>query len=177
MVKKNKTETFNMVIIEACFCRILWRMQCNPGEYSERIDEISIWLLSILALLPNYWGLRWNFYGILYKQTVIFWKFYFQTKILRKNRKNLWILPPYFSGLHCIGVGALGSVMVKEIDLQTYKNDFTSHWVPLSFGLVPYLSKKISKLLHCMGILCIYHKYHFFCVCVYIYIYIIYIYI
>ena len=27
----------------------------------------------------------------------------------------------------------------------TYTSEFESHWVPLSYGLVPHLSKKLSK--------------------------------
>ena len=43
-------------------------------------------------------------------------------------------------------LGASGSVMVCKLDLQTYTSEFESHWVPHSYGLVPYLSKKLSKL-------------------------------
>ena len=38
--------------------------------------------------------------------------------------------------------GALGSVIVSKLDLQTYTSEFESHCVPHSYGLVPYLSKK-----------------------------------
>ena len=41
---------------------------------------------------------------------------------------------------------ASGSVMVSKLDLQTYTSEFKSHWVPHSYGLVPHLSKKLSKL-------------------------------
>ena len=43
--------------------------------------------------------------------------------------------------------GALGSVVVSKLDKQTCKSEFESHWVPHSFGFVPNLSKKLSKLL------------------------------
>ena len=36
--------------------------------------------------------------------------------------------------------------MVSKLDLQTYTSEFEFHWVPLSYGLVPHLSKKLSKL-------------------------------
>ena len=35
-----------------------------------------------------------------------------------------------------------GGVMVSKLDLQTYTSEFESHWAPLSYGLVPHLSKK-----------------------------------
>ena len=37
-------------------------------------------------------------------------------------------------------------VMVSKLDKQTYTSEFLSHWVPISYGLVPHLSKKLSKL-------------------------------
>ena len=43
-------------------------------------------------------------------------------------------------------MGASGSVMVSKLDLKTYTSEFESHWVPHSYGLVPHLSKKLSKL-------------------------------
>ena len=43
--------------------------------------------------------------------------------------------------------GASGGVMINKLDLQTYTSEFKSHWVPHSYGLVPYLSKNLSKLL------------------------------
>ena len=42
--------------------------------------------------------------------------------------------------------GASGSVMVSKLDLQTYTSEFKSHCVSHSYGLVPHLSKKLSKL-------------------------------
>ena len=42
--------------------------------------------------------------------------------------------------------GTSGSVMVSKLDLQTYTSEFESHWVPHSYGFVPHLSKKLSKL-------------------------------
>ena len=44
-----------------------------------------------------------------------------------------------------IFLGASGGVMVSKLDKQTYTSEFESHWVPLSYGLVPHLSKKLSK--------------------------------
>ena len=38
--------------------------------------------------------------------------------------------------------------MVDKIDQQTFMNEFHSPWVLNSFGLVSYLSKKISILQH-----------------------------
>ena len=38
-----------------------------------------------------------------------------------------------------------GGVMVSKLGLQTYTSEFESHWVPFSYGLVPHLSKKLSK--------------------------------
>ena len=44
-------------------------------------------------------------------------------------------------------IRAFGGVMVSKLDLQTYTSEFESHWAPLSYGLVPHLSKKkLSKL-------------------------------
>ena len=43
-------------------------------------------------------------------------------------------------------VGTSGGVMVSKLDWQAYMSEFESHWVPLSYGLVPHLSKKLSKL-------------------------------
>ena len=34
--------------------------------------------------------------------------------------------------------------------IQAFTIEFKSHWVPYSFGLVPHLSKKLSKLLKSM---------------------------
>ena len=42
-------------------------------------------------------------------------------------------------------VGASGGVMVSKLGYQTYTSEFESHWVPLSYGLVPHLSTKLSK--------------------------------
>ena len=39
--------------------------------------------------------------------------------------------------------GASGGVMVSKLDKQTYTSEFESHWVPLSYGLVPHLSKSL----------------------------------
>ena len=36
--------------------------------------------------------------------------------------------------------------MVCKLAWQTYTSEFESHWVPLSYGLVPHLNKKLSKL-------------------------------
>ena len=36
--------------------------------------------------------------------------------------------------------------MVSKLDEQTYTSEFESQWVPLSYGLVPHLSKMLSKL-------------------------------
>ena len=43
-------------------------------------------------------------------------------------------------------LSAFGGVMVSKLDLQTYTNEFESHWVPHSYGFVPHLSKMLSKL-------------------------------
>ena len=53
-------------------------------------------------------------------------------------------LEPY----NCASKGASGSGMVSKLDEQNCKNEFVSHWVPHSFGLVPRLSKTFSKLLY-----------------------------
>ena len=37
-------------------------------------------------------------------------------------------------------------VMVSKLDLQNYTSEFESQWVPHSYGPVPHLSKKLSKL-------------------------------
>ena len=42
--------------------------------------------------------------------------------------------------------GASGGIMVSKLDKQTCMSEFESHWVPLSYGLVPHLSKMLSKL-------------------------------
>ena len=44
-------------------------------------------------------------------------------------------------------LSTLGTVMVGRLDKQTWKSEFVSYWVSHSFGLVPHLSKKLSKLL------------------------------
>ena len=36
--------------------------------------------------------------------------------------------------------------MVSKLDLQTYTNEFESHWVSHSYGLVLHLCKKLCKL-------------------------------
>ena len=41
----------------------------------------------------------------------------------------------------------LCGLTVSKLDWQTYTSEFESHWVPYSYGLVPYLSKNLSKLL------------------------------
>ena len=46
----------------------------------------------------------------------------------------------------CSYEGATGSVMVSRIDLQTYTSEFESY-EDVPYGLVPHLSKKLSKLL------------------------------
>ena len=43
--------------------------------------------------------------------------------------------------------GALDDVMGSKGDLQTYTNEFESHWEPHSIGLVPRLYKTFNKLL------------------------------
>ena len=43
-------------------------------------------------------------------------------------------------------IDASGGLMDSKLDQQTYTTEFESHWVPLSYGLVPHLSKKLSKL-------------------------------
>ena len=45
------------------------------------------------------------------------------------------------------GKGTSGGVMVSKLDKQIYVSEFESHWVPHTNGLVPHLSKKLSKLL------------------------------
>ena len=45
-------------------------------------------------------------------------------------------------------VGTSSSVIVSKFDKQTCKNEFESHWMLHSFGLVPHLSKTLSKLLY-----------------------------
>ena len=40
-------------------------------------------------------------------------------------------------------LGTSGGVMVSK---QTFMSEFKSHWVPHSYHLVPYLSKKLRKL-------------------------------
>ena len=55
-----------------------------------------------------------------------------------------WCLVSYTGHLVSY-TGASGGVMVSKLALQTYTSEFESHWVPLSYGLVPHLSKKLSK--------------------------------
>ena len=50
--------------------------------------------------------------------------------------------------IHTWRKGASGVVMFCNVDKQTYTSEFESHWVPHSYGLVPHLSKKLSKLQH-----------------------------
>ena len=46
-----------------------------------------------------------------------------------------------------IAKGAFGGIMVSKLDKQTYTSEFECHWVPLSYGPVPHVTKKLSKLL------------------------------
>ena len=48
-------------------------------------------------------------------------------------------------------MGTSGVVMVSKLDYQTLRSDFKIHWVPYSFGFVPYLSKKLLELLVTSG--------------------------
>ena len=44
-------------------------------------------------------------------------------------------------------LGPSGGVMVSKLDLQIFRSEFGSHWVPHPYGLVAHLSKtKLSKL-------------------------------
>ena len=43
--------------------------------------------------------------------------------------------------------GTSGGLTVSKLDYQTFTSEFESHWAPLSFGLVPHLSKELFKLL------------------------------
>ena len=43
--------------------------------------------------------------------------------------------------------GASGGVMVSKLDEHSFTGEFESHWVSHSYGLVPYLSTKLIKLL------------------------------
>ena len=43
--------------------------------------------------------------------------------------------------------GVFGGVMVSKLGSETYTSEFESYWVPLSYGHVPHLTKKLSKLL------------------------------
>ena len=36
--------------------------------------------------------------------------------------------------------------MVSKVDYQTYMSELESYWVPLSYGFVPHVSKKLSNL-------------------------------
>ena len=42
-------------------------------------------------------------------------------------------------------LGASGGVMVSNLNSQTYMSEFESHWVLLSYDVVPYLKKKTNK--------------------------------
>ena len=44
-------------------------------------------------------------------------------------------------------IGLLELWLVSEVDLQTFMSEFTLHWAPYSYGLVPYPSKTLCKLL------------------------------
>ena len=48
--------------------------------------------------------------------------------------------------IHIWRKGTSDVVMVCNLDKQTYTSEFESHWVSHSYGLVPHLSKKLSKL-------------------------------
>ena len=41
-----------------------------------------------------------------------------------------------------------GSVMLSELNYQTCKSEFKSHWVPHSFSLVPHLSKTLTPWIY-----------------------------
>ena len=43
-------------------------------------------------------------------------------------------------------LGVSGGVMVSKLDKLTFMSEFKSHWVLHLYGLVPHLSKKLSKL-------------------------------
>ena len=63
---------------------------------------------------------------------------------------NFWKAPWMSScvsvSMSFVTAGASGGVMVSKLDKQTYTSEFESHWVPLSYGLVPHLSKKLNKI-------------------------------
>ena len=63
--------------------------------------------------------------------------------------------------------GTSGGVTVSKLDKQTYTSESESHWVPISYGLVLHLSKKLSKSLQWgkvefIYILCVYVICYFF---------------
>ena len=68
-------------------------------------------------------------------------------------RQNPVTISCYFFVSFFVAVNLLWPTMKQYLfvllshSLQTYTSEFESHLVPHSYGLVPYLSKKLSKLL------------------------------
>ena len=61
----------------------------------------------------------------------------------KKKKKKIRVRAPW------------GNVMVSKLNKQTFTREFESHWVPNSFGLVPQVSKKLSKLLFNTNSICL----------------------
>ena len=51
-----------------------------------------------------------------------------------------------FRGLRNEDLDASGGVVVSKLYKKSYTSESETHWVRHSYGLVPHLSKKISKL-------------------------------
>ena len=62
---------------------------------------------------------------------------------LNVRREKFW----HFSGIQWLSRACTRTKFpYSNQERSTYTSEFESHWVPLSYGLVPHLSKKLSKL-------------------------------
>ena len=66
---------------------------------------------------------------------------------IRKMKRNKTINTYPHTHTHIHVWGASGGVMVNKQDKQTYMSEFEFQWVPLSYSLVPHLTKNLSELL------------------------------
>ena len=69
-------------------------------------------------------------------------------------------------------LGALADVMISKQKLQIFTSEFEAHWVSNSYGFVPHLNKKLSKLrkttvlgffVFCFVLFCFFVLGFFFC--------------
>ena len=64
------------------------------------------------------------------------------------TRLGLFYAHRWRNHIHWTFMGVSDGVVVRGLDQQTLMSKLEFHWVLHSYGLVPYLSKKLSKLLY-----------------------------